>query len=988
MATAHVHDLGPELGTLLEVFPEAAGAPAPAPPLHLILLMDKSGSMGTNAPLIVNTHLPDACAEAGIPPHTTLDAIMFDSAVRWVRSTVGGLRAVPATADGSTYMSPAVRELAVALVACPPEQAAVVLVLSDGEVADAQETVDCAAQHAPVARRTAGQPTVVCGFHVCPSGVGQGDTRAMACVSAFDTSTGADLVPMETWTRSGGRAVLVRSLRAALDRVSARPSWLTLAEEDAGEEAAFTPVPGFPPCTRLRVAAGSPTLAILRPGVDPSCVRLDGRPLSLTTGRWSPDTLERYAGLVEGRLRTSMVTGFQDGEAAAAIAWFKAAAAAAAAPSVADPEEELPHPKARDHAQRILARLKRATATGVDRILALANAGRVSALNAAQQAAFLRGTTTSTALARRALKTDEALDFDQLARGAVDSLAALRLPPVRAAPVPASFLTMDGWRDGLDGAARELQPASSQVTAPEVLQVVGGLGLAFSGPRGDFPDPWYFWVDEVYPSQSLYLNEADVARAARAGAVDTLKMPGADAPVTGVVPLRVLDAYDAYTGHATGLADLHAGYHMRGLLARVPFDRLARDAAALVCLTTRPGWDRQPTAAEAGITAALLEQLGAGTRSLWTTSTGDALVAGLCSPAPGRCFLGIAGVGSGLKPLLALLVAPGAAPARSDPAQRQSVLRAVVEFQAYLSARRLRRSGGQDAEAGRLLGDEGDGASPPSWWKPAPTRIARLGRFLAPQSPPACWAEALGVEDGPAYLRAVAVRALRTQDEEGRLGWADLATLDSCEAYLASVRAAVAAAAAAAAAAALRQEQDTAYLQAMLSPVGGDAAFVNLLTRQVPNRHVALYARLETGLVDLLRSGSPDAAEFAWGRLWTLWTGQVLEVDGLEWAAGVAAGPPRMSTSKMATLLRLLPTEEARVMFGEVVVRRLGRQGGGPAHTYRKHAGPNRHGHSNAKPSFWALGYDTLELFRHAVGPDVYASYAVAHRGCCGFPRA
>ena len=53
-------------------------------------------------------------------------------------------------------------------------------------------------------------------------------------------------------------------------------------------------------------------------------------------------------------------------------------------------------------------------------------------------------------------------------------------------------------------------------------------------------------------------------------------------------------------------------------------------------------------------------------------------------------------------------------------------------------------------------------------------------------------------------------------------------------------------------------------------------------------------------------------------------------------------------------------------------------------YTY-KHNGPNRHGHSNEVPSYYAFGCQTLEGYKDKVGEAQFALYKEAHKDCCGF---
>lgn len=47
----------------------------------------------------------------------------------------------------------------------------------------------------------------------------------------------------------------------------------------------------------------------------------------------------------------------------------------------------------------------------------------------------------------------------------------------------------------------------------------------------------------------------------------------------------------------------------------------------------------------------------------------------------------------------------------------------------------------------------------------------------------------------------------------------------------------------------------------------------------------------------------------------------------------------------------------------------------------------NRHDHGNEKPSFWALGYMTLDAMKEAVSDSDWEQYKSVHTNCCGFKK-
>jgi len=54
-------------------------------------------------------------------------------------------------------------------------------------------------------------------------------------------------------------------------------------------------------------------------------------------------------------------------------------------------------------------------------------------------------------------------------------------------------------------------------------------------------------------------------------------------------------------------------------------------------------------------------------------------------------------------------------------------------------------------------------------------------------------------------------------------------------------------------------------------------------------------------------------------------------------------------------------------------------------HIYREK--PNRCGHHNEKPSFWAIGYGTLDDMVKAVSNEEWEEYKTIHHDCCGVPQ-
>ncbi len=55
------------------------------------------------------------------------------------------------------------------------------------------------------------------------------------------------------------------------------------------------------------------------------------------------------------------------------------------------------------------------------------------------------------------------------------------------------------------------------------------------------------------------------------------------------------------------------------------------------------------------------------------------------------------------------------------------------------------------------------------------------------------------------------------------------------------------------------------------------------------------------------------------------------------------------------------------------------------AHRHCYRAKTTAKGHSNDKPSYWALGFQTIDAYQAACSPHEWAAYKTLHKDCCGF---
>lgn len=203
----------------------------------------------------------------------------------------------------------------------------------------------------------------------------------------------------------------------------------------------------------------------------------------------------------------------------------------------------------------------------------IANVDNVSQLNSGQRADYLRqvdSSRTSRSLAKRAAK--EGLDFDETARREVMEMAKHfdEIKDIDDTNHSISFFSQDTTFGGIKllvEVSRDENFESFEVD--EILQLLNLVGVACSGPIGDFPDPMTWKVDEIF--LGCYVSVSDILVAFNQSNGHNLKVPAIDKEMTNVIPIfddhrigRFLKKY------APSLLEYTHSIGMRRVIAVVP----------------------------------------------------------------------------------------------------------------------------------------------------------------------------------------------------------------------------------------------------------------------------------------------------------------------------------------------------------------------------------------------------------------------------------
>lgn len=211
----------------------------------------------------------------------------------------------------------------------------------------------------------------------------------------------------------------------------------------------------------------------------------------------------------------------------------------------------------------------------------LGNNAKVSTLNAAQLADFLRKGDSSVKSVRRLAGRTTITDVES---EIVTGLQLLRDSDysVGETELPTSFY---GLYDDTEvvGTVKDTFNELSQLDPNNVLQIIGQVGVAYMAKIGNYPDPWAYSVQKVFPR--TFLAQNDLWQVLAGGG--TLSPPGHHAPdiITGIDVLMTPGAEELYDlFRKTVFPRLQASVSMRRMIAPVPWDIIALKTAVTMKL--------------------------------------------------------------------------------------------------------------------------------------------------------------------------------------------------------------------------------------------------------------------------------------------------------------------------------------------------------------------------------------------------------------------
>ena len=202
------------------------------------------------------------------------------------------------------------------------------------------------------------------------------------------------------------------------------------------------------------------------------------------------------------------------------------------------------------------------------------NENKLSQLNSQQKADFLRSvdnTKLGKSLAKRALKDGE--DLNETIFKEIEEISKHidELKDIDYSKHPSSFYSTSTTIESLrDLSNLFANPIIEELEIADILKFFNIVGIACNGNIGDYPDPSIYLINKIYPG--CYISIADIATAEEySKGNEHLKDPGSKEIINNCIPIfndeklfRFLKKY------SPKMLELSAGLGMRRVLADIP----------------------------------------------------------------------------------------------------------------------------------------------------------------------------------------------------------------------------------------------------------------------------------------------------------------------------------------------------------------------------------------------------------------------------------
>ncbi|XWV26343.1 hypothetical protein QJ857_gp0731 [Tupanvirus soda lake] len=472
---------------------------------NTVVILDRSGSMGSNVARIYNSILPSVFEKLDYSPNDNISTICFDNSVIVNTETLNSMKRKNMHDGNTTYMSGAVKELQNYLSKIG-EGNLRILTISDGELHDQETTVKMASE---LSKQIASRFTVNSQAVRFFTSRQQPDTRGLASVLQFNTINQSNLIDINSELDND---MIIAQLVSLFYN-----DGLNMSHKLVTNSAIFMSNPWSKPTDSVSLYTGDNTIWLKdlpsQLSVDQIKINFDLKDVP----KEQIDTLlQPKLELFLNRLKVlKVVNTVESREEISQMMVYFSKLQQWIEMNNTDTVKLLGNHSLRGRIDYFKCMLEKRKKTIFQLMLEVANDDRVSKLNSAQQADYLRSLSSNRntkALSRRAL--EDGIDFDDTVHKEVRAMHAnlAQLLSVDDTNHSVSFYSHETTLSGIKSVCSLVDEGIlDDLAAHEILQMINIVGVAVNAQIGDYPDAMCWRVNHIFPG--CYLSVSDITMA-------------------------------------------------------------------------------------------------------------------------------------------------------------------------------------------------------------------------------------------------------------------------------------------------------------------------------------------------------------------------------------------------------------------------------------------------------------------------------------------
>jgi hypothetical protein len=534
-----------------------------------IVILDRSGSMGNSVPRFVNQILPDIFKSLGYAENDIITLITFDSNPNMYTIQVKQLASFSIKCEGQTFMAPGIALLTrfIRNDLSKDCHSLRLLTISDGEVQDQENVQTQAAQLASLIKNDYIINSQAVRLFTSSS---QPDTRAVSSLLQLNNISNVNLLDLKTSLTNMEISATISSLFSgdSLNRHAILKSDEVILKSTPWQNSNSNTISLFPgenlfwlsklPTGNLIVGQTNVKIHIEQGLTVDTYEKLLKTKIEYYINQLK---ILKIVNTVESQKEINDIMNYFQGIESSLLATDD------------DVKIFLNDSSLRARLQYLKHSIIRKKKSFVMRMSQIAIDDKVAQLNSAQQAEYLRAIDNTSknarSLARRAVT--QGLDFNEILRKEVRTMSEHihELNDIDDSDLLVSFFSQDTTLGGIRAVCQLVtDDMLDDVNANDIIRMVNIVGVACSGPIGEFPDPMTWRVNELY--LGCYVSLSDVLTAFMQSRGKPLQTPATNKEITNVIPIIENKRIARFLQkHAPCLLEYTCSIGMRRLLADV-----------------------------------------------------------------------------------------------------------------------------------------------------------------------------------------------------------------------------------------------------------------------------------------------------------------------------------------------------------------------------------------------------------------------------------